>query len=206
MIGQKLQHYRFFQTRPFETLLDYITDLHHVSRSQVCWKNTCKLRFIMFISLVWSCLNFAWLLHTWKDCAQYALSDFNVSLREIANVHSASTINLWSRLLSDTFPARSFRCGIIMSSVELYLLRLVVMTLCLRYINGQVIMHKLLFVTLACIKELTGTFFDLDITFKKFYFIFNIPTFRDKAMSEGSSVFSTNSYLIEFKRWLAIHI
>lgn len=93
-----------------------------------------------------------------------------------------------------------------MSSVELYLLRLVVMTLCLRYINGQVIMHKLLFVTLACIKELTGTFFDLDITFKKFYFIFNIPTFRDKAMSEGSSVFSTNSYLIEFKRWLAIHI
>ena len=130
----------------------------------------------------------------------------NVSLREIANVHSASTINLWSRLLSDTFPARSFKCDIIMSSVELYLLRLVVMTLCLRYINGQVIMHKLLFVTLACIKELTGTFFDLDITFKKFYFIFNIPTFRDKAMSEGSSVFSTNSYLIEFKRWVAIHV
>lgn len=130
----------------------------------------------------------------------------NVSLREIANVHSASTINLWSRLLSDTFPARSFKCGIIMSSVELYLLRLVVMTLCLRYINGQVIMHKLLFVTLACIKELTGTLFDLDITFKKFYFIFNIPTFRDRAMSEGSSVFSTNSYLIEFKRWVAIHV
>lgn len=93
-----------------------------------------------------------------------------------------------------------------MSSVELYLLRLVVMTLCLRYINGQVIMHKLLFVTLACIKEITGTLFDLDITFKKFYFIFNIPTFRDRAMSEGSSVFSTNSYLIEFKRWVAIHV
>lgn len=130
----------------------------------------------------------------------------NVSLREIANVHSASTINLWSRLLSDTFPARSFKCGIIMSSVELYLLRLVVMTLCLRYINGQVIMHKLLFVTLACIKEITGTLFDLDITQKVlFYFQYtNIPRqshvrrikcFLDKFLSNRIQTLVSYTYI-----------